>query len=65
MSRISPVAPMKNQLVPAPTCTNPMIKTVWSGYSNEKWWGKEVFGKAPAPKRIVDIVNGSNNVALG
>ncbi|HEX2997460.1 MAG TPA: ABC transporter substrate-binding protein, partial [Anaerolineales bacterium] len=32
---------------------------------NENWWGIKVFGKAPAPKRIVDIVNGSNNVALG
>ncbi|RPI92809.1 MAG: ABC transporter substrate-binding protein [Chloroflexi bacterium] len=32
---------------------------------NENWWGIEAFGKAPAPKRIVDIVNGSNNVALG
>lgn len=32
---------------------------------NENWWGIKEFGKAPAPKRIVDIVNGSNNVALG
>lgn len=31
---------------------------------NENWWGKDIFG-TPAPKRIVDIVNGSNNVALG
>ena len=31
---------------------------------NEKWWGIPVFG-LPGPKRIVDIVNGSNNVALG
>ena len=31
---------------------------------NDNWWGKDVFG-TPAPKRIVDIVNGSNNVALG
>jgi peptide/nickel transport system substrate-binding protein len=32
---------------------------------NENWWGIQAFGKAPAPKRIVDIVNGSNNVVLG
>ncbi|HSB01049.1 MAG TPA: ABC transporter substrate-binding protein [Anaerolineales bacterium] len=32
---------------------------------NENWWGIKSFGKTPAPKRIVDIVNGSNNVALG
>ena len=25
----------------------------------------KAFGKTPGPKRIVDIVNGSNNVALG
>ena len=31
---------------------------------NDNWWGTEVFGQ-PGPKRIVDIVNGSNNVALG
>lgn len=31
---------------------------------NDAWWGNDVFG-VPAPKRIVDIVNGSNNVALG
>lgn len=31
---------------------------------NDNWWGTSVFGQ-PAPKRIVDIVNGSNNVALG
>lgn len=31
---------------------------------NENWWGISVFG-TPGPKRIVDIVNGSNNVALG
>lgn len=32
---------------------------------NEEWWGIKAFGKTPGPKRIVDIVNGSNNVALG
>jgi peptide/nickel transport system substrate-binding protein len=32
---------------------------------NDNWWGIAAFGKTPAPKYIVDIVNGSNNVALG
>lgn len=32
---------------------------------NENWWGIDVFGKGPAPKRIVDIVVPSNNVGLG
>ncbi|MCL4562452.1 MAG: ABC transporter substrate-binding protein [Chloroflexi bacterium] len=32
---------------------------------NDNWWGIKAFGKTPGPKRIVDIVNGSNNVALG
>ena len=31
---------------------------------NDNWWGNDVFGQ-PKPVRIVDIVNGSNNVALG
>jgi hypothetical protein len=26
---------------------------------NDAWWGKDVFGKLPGPKYIVDIVNGS------
>jgi peptide/nickel transport system substrate-binding protein len=38
-------------------------RQVW--VRNDNWWGVKEFGKAPAPKRIVDIVNGSNNVALG
>jgi len=38
-------------------------RMVW--VRNDAWWGKDVFGKLPAPKYIVDIVNGSNNVALG
>jgi peptide/nickel transport system substrate-binding protein len=29
------------------------------------WWGTEALGLDPKPKYIVDIVNGSNNVALG
>lgn len=32
---------------------------------NEHWWGIQAFGKTPGPRRIVDIVNGSNNVVLG
>ncbi len=32
---------------------------------NDNWWGVKVFGKGPAPKRIVDIVVPSNNVGLG
>ena len=32
---------------------------------NDNWWGTKVFGKSPAPKRIVDIVVPSNNVGLG
>lgn len=38
-------------------------RMVW--LRNENWWGINAFGKTPGPKRIVDIVNGSNNVALG
>jgi peptide/nickel transport system substrate-binding protein len=38
-------------------------RMVW--VRNDAWWGKDVFGKLPAPKYIVDIVNGSNNVAMG
>jgi peptide/nickel transport system substrate-binding protein len=38
-------------------------RMVW--VRNDNWWGIKAFGKSPAPKRIVDIVNGSNNVALG
>lgn len=43
--------------------TNDQDRMVW--VRNDAWWGKDVFGKLPAPKYIVDIVNGSNNVALG
>ncbi|APT75912.1 ABC transporter substrate-binding protein [Marinitoga sp. 1135] len=31
---------------------------------NDDWWGNEVFGK-PVPKRVIEIVISSNNVALG
>jgi len=36
---------------------------VW--VKNENWWGIDALGLDPAPKYIVDIVNGSNNIALG
>ncbi len=32
---------------------------------NDSWWGKAGLGLDPKPKRIVDIVNGNNNAALG
>jgi peptide/nickel transport system substrate-binding protein len=38
-------------------------RMVW--VRNDNWWGIKAFNKTPGPKRIVDIVNGSNNVALG
>jgi peptide/nickel transport system substrate-binding protein len=38
-------------------------RMVW--LRNDNWWGIKAFGQTPGPKRIVDIVNGSNNVALG
>lgn len=38
-------------------------RMVW--VRNEEWWGTKLLGLKPAPKRIVDIVNPSNNVALG
>ncbi|RME76931.1 MAG: ABC transporter substrate-binding protein [Chloroflexi bacterium] len=38
-------------------------RMVW--VKNENWWAKEQLGLDVAPKRIVDIVNPSNNVALG
>jgi peptide/nickel transport system substrate-binding protein len=38
-------------------------KVVW--VKNENWWGKELMGLDPKPRRIVDLVNSSNNVALG
>jgi peptide/nickel transport system substrate-binding protein len=43
--------------------THDQSRMVW--LKNEQWWAKTAFGMDPAPKRIVDIVNGSNNVALG
>ncbi len=38
-------------------------RMVW--VKNDNWWAKSALGLDPAPKRIVDIVNGSNDVALG
>jgi peptide/nickel transport system substrate-binding protein len=38
-------------------------RMVW--VKNENWWAKDLLGLDVAPKRIVDIVNSSNNVALG
>jgi peptide/nickel transport system substrate-binding protein len=32
---------------------------------NNEWWAKAALGLDPKPKRIVDIVNSSNNAALG
>lgn len=43
--------------------THDQDRMVW--VKNENWWAKTALGLDPAPKRIVDIVNGSNNVALG
>ena len=42
--------------------THDQSKMVW--VKNENWWAKSALDLDPAPKRIVDIVNGSNNVAL-
>lgn len=38
-------------------------RMVWK--RNDNWWGKEVFGKLPEPKRIVYLRIFGNNVALG
>lgn len=38
-------------------------RMVW--VKNDNWWAKDALGLDPKPKRIVDIVNASNNVALG
>jgi len=38
-------------------------RMVW--IRNDNWWGTELLDLVPAPKRIVDIVNSSNNVSLG
>jgi peptide/nickel transport system substrate-binding protein len=38
-------------------------RMVWA--KNDTWWAKDALGLDPKPKRIVDIVNPSNPVALG
>lgn len=38
-------------------------RMVW--VRNDKWWGTELLGLKPAPKRMVDLINASNNVSLG
>jgi peptide/nickel transport system substrate-binding protein len=53
-----------------PVCTGPYMyethdqdRMVW--VKNENWWAPDALGIDVAPTYIVDIVNGSNNVALG
>jgi peptide/nickel transport system substrate-binding protein len=43
--------------------THDQSRMVW--LKNNNWWAKSALSLDPAPKRIVDIVNPSNNVALG
>lgn len=43
--------------------THDQDRMVW--VKNPNWWATEALGLDVAPHRIVDIVNGSNNVALG
>jgi peptide/nickel transport system substrate-binding protein len=43
--------------------THSQDRMVW--VKNDKWWARETLGLDVKPKYIVDIVNGSNNVALG
>jgi peptide/nickel transport system substrate-binding protein len=38
-------------------------RMVW--VRNDNWWATDLLGLSVGPKRIVDIVNSSNNVALG
>jgi peptide/nickel transport system substrate-binding protein len=38
-------------------------RMVWK--RNDNWWATKLLGRSVAPKYIVDIVNPSNNVALG
>lgn len=53
-----------------PVCSGPYAyeshdqsRMVWVKADN--WWATDALGHDVAPTRIVDIVNGSNNVALG
>jgi peptide/nickel transport system substrate-binding protein len=43
--------------------THDQDRMVW--VKNDNWWATDALGLEVQPKRIVDIVNGSNNVALG
>jgi peptide/nickel transport system substrate-binding protein len=43
--------------------THDQSRMVWE--KRDGWWGTQALGLDPKPKYIVDIVNGSNNVALG
>lgn len=43
--------------------THDQDRMVW--VKNSDWWATEALGLEVAPNRIVDIVNSSNNVALG
>lgn len=43
--------------------THDQSRQVWEKRAD--WWGTEALGIDPKPTYIVDIVNGSNNVALG
>jgi len=43
--------------------THAQDRMVW--VRNDNWWGTKLLGLVPAPRRIVDIVNTSNNVTLG
>jgi peptide/nickel transport system substrate-binding protein len=43
--------------------TNDQSRMVW--VRNDNWWATKALGLSVGPKRIVDIVNSSNNVALG
>jgi peptide/nickel transport system substrate-binding protein len=43
--------------------THDQSRQVWEKRAD--WWGTEALNIDPKPKYIVDIVNGSNNVALG
>lgn len=43
--------------------THDQTRQVW--VRNPDWWGIEALGLEMAPQRVVDLVNSSNNVALG
>ncbi len=43
--------------------THDQSRMVW--VKRDGWWATEALGLDPKPKRIVDLVNSSNNVALG